>query len=470
MKTSTKILFIVIFLSLVGCLLFIPDLISRFIIMKNGGGLKIDAYFYIEMILSTILQLSITILFVRFINSLRLTQKLFFSIIPLTFSFGAIIFSIININTIGNSTVQSIASVLNINKTNSNNILWAIVLSILYIIIMIITLWLSCRPLNKVSKAVERLSDGKVRNNITIGGSKQFKDIEHGLNKINENYKIKENLIKATNNEYQKYIPKQFLKYLGKSSILELESGNQVKKDVTTLFCDIRNSTSTSLSLSLEDNFKYINSYIKTISPIIRKSNGFIDKFLGDGILAVFPTAKDGVECANNIVKAVKSKNTKNNMFSADIGISIHTGEVVFGVVGEEARKSPTIISDSVNYASKMERINKEFGSTIVFSKSTLNALPSSYPIAYRYVAVLNVEGSPNSMSVFENLEIYDKTLRNKLITNKAKFETGVKEFYSQNYQKAKTCFEEVYKKEKEDSVCYIYFNKCEKMIKNVSN
>lgn len=470
MKTSTKILFILLLLSFVGFILFIPDLIGRINLFQATGNIVFNLFFYIEIALFILFQICLNILFIRFITSLKFSQMLFFSIIPVSIMFASTIFSVLTLNTTQSELVKTVARVLNVDQTNTNSILWAIALTIVYIIIMVFILWIACKPLNRVSKAVERLSDGKVRNEIVIGGSKQFKDIEYGLNKINENYKDKENLIKATKNEYQKFIPKQFLKYLGKSSIVELESGNQVKKIVTTLFCDIRNSTSTSATLSLEDNFKYINSYIKSISPLIRKHNGFIDKFLGDGILAVFPSAQEGIECANAIIKLSQNKKYSGKIATTDIGVSVHTGEVVFGVVGEEARKSPTIISDSVNYASKIEEFNKEFGTSVVFSKATLNALPSSYPIAYRYVGLLNVNGSSNTITLFESLEHYEKEIRNKLLAFKNKFESAVKDYNLLKYDNALKTFEEIYKKQKQDNVCYIYYNKCQEKLKNRGN
>ena len=107
---------------------------------------------------------------------------------------------------------------------------------------------LACKPIKKVEKALYRLSNGKVNSEIEVGGGKQFQEMENNLNKINENYMAKEELIKKTNLEYEKYVPKQFAKFLGKNSILELELGNQVQKEVTTLFVDIHNSTSVMIS------------------------------------------------------------------------------------------------------------------------------------------------------------------------------------------------------------------------------
>ena len=463
MKTSTKIILIVALISFIGVLLFLPTTLGQLI--KNGQ-LTINIMFWLEALFLSLLLICFSLLMLKVINNLKLSHKLFVLVLPTTFSFAGLIYTLININTPAFNTFEVVKRTLNINSQNNNNLIWAIVAALIYIIVMFLIFWIVCKPVAKVGKAVERLSDGKTKNIINIGGGKQFKEIEYNLNKINENYKASENLIKKTNIEYGKFIPKQFLKYLGKNNILELELGNQVKKEVTTMFCDIRNSTSMSTTLSLEENFNYINSYLKTVAPLIKKHNGFIDKYLGDGVLAVFPNANNAIECANIIVKTISVKNNqKQKSPSLEVGISLHTGEVVFGVVGDENRKSPTIISDAVNFAGKMEDINKTFGSNIIFSKNTLNALPSDYPLAYRFIGSLQIDNKGDLISIFESLECYDKAKRDKYLKNKQEFEQAVRYYYMGKFSVAKDMFEKVYKAEKEDKVCYLYYNKCEEKL-----
>ena len=137
----------------------------------------------------------------------------------------------------------------------------------------------------------------------------------------------------------------------------------------------------------------------------------------------------------------------------------MNTGDVAIGVVGDDERKSLSIISESVNFAKKMEEINRQFGSLIIFSKATLNDI-SSAPINYRYIGNLNTENG-EQIAVFESLEIYEKQKRDKLIKNKIAFEQGVRAYQNGKYTQAKTIFEKVYRQEKNDTVCYTYYNKC---------
>ncbi len=464
MKKSTKIILILFIISAVASILLFKQ-VKEGIIIGEQLYFNFSPVGYIGLILILFAFVFGSILYIKFIKAQNFSNMLFFITVPLTLFFSSLIYLVSNINNYTNPQVEIVKQVLNVNTNNNVNYVWAILLAVIYLTLLFLTLTFVCKPIKKIEKAVYRLSDGRVKDDILIGGNKQFVGIEHGLNKINDVYKEKENLLRKTNIEYEKFIPKQFLKFLGKNSILELELGNQVQKEVTTMFCDIRNSTITSSTLSLEENFNYINSYLKTVSPLIRKYGGFVDKYLGDGILAVFIQPENAIECSVQIVKAIEQKNKSNlKIPSMDVGISLNTGEVVFGVVGEEERKSPTIISDTVNLASKMENINKFFKTKIIFSKRTLNSLKSEYPLSYRFIGNLTLD-EKNLLSLFECLDAYDKKLRERLESIKVTFEQGVRYYNLGKFHNAKENFQLVLKRVREDKVAYMYYNRCEQKI-----
>lgn len=460
MRTSTKVLMIFFIITLVGVILTSTFIFSAITI--NAGRLYFN-FNIVSYIALGLFLLNITfaaILYVKFLNSQKLTFKLFFSVVPITLVFAISTFFLATINSYNNSTVVAVKQVLQISNNNINNYLWILLLVCIYLLVVFLIFKVITNPLKKIEVAIERLSDGNVSDRISLGGGKQFLKIEYDLNKINDNYKRKETIIKQTNLEYEKYIPKQFIKFLGKNSILELEVGSQVQKEVTTMFCDIRNSTQVSTSLSLEENFNYINSYLNVVSPIIRKYNGYIDKYLGDGIMAIFTRSRQAYDCALAIIKAIQEKNIADvSMPKLDVGVSLNTGDVVFGVVGDETRKSITVISDSVNFTAKIGEVNKVFGSLVTFSKTTLNSLSSNININYRYIGNLMFDNK-EYISVFESLDVYPRTKREKLIANKLEFEQGVRAYVNGKFAQAKDIFQKVYKKEKDDKVCFVFYNK----------
>ena len=464
MKTSTKIWSIIFIISTVFAILLAQEVFKGFI---WGQTLTFDfsVWGWVGVVMNVISNVALGVLFFKFLKTQPFNRVLYFSTLPLTLTFFAVSYGLLTINNYDNAPVTYVRQVLNVSQNNINNYLWLGVAGLIYLLALFLTFHFTCKPLKKVEKAVYRLGNGYVANDIEIGGSRTFKEIEHSLNKINSNFKEKDNIIQKTNTEYEKFVPKQFLKFLGKNSILELELGNQVKKEVTTMYVDIHNSTNISTTLSLEENFNYINGYLNIVSPIIRKHGGFVDKYLGDGILAVFIKPQNALECSKAIYKIIESQNANTKMQpNLDVYISINTGEVVFGIVGEEERKSPTIISDTVNLVSKMEEFNKYFGSKIIFSKRTLNSLKIDYPLSYRYVGSLTL-GDKEYLSLFESLECYSKKKREKLEDTKTMFEQAVRYFNLNKCHQAKDLLEKILKLVRDDKVAYMYFNKCEQSV-----
>ena len=410
------------------------------------------------------------ILYARFLKSLRLSRAIFFATFPITIFYAFSLFLIASARTLEGDIASFLRNVLKINST-FNALLWCVLITLVYLLIVFLIYAYLCMPVQRVEKITRRLSDGRVREeSFEVGNSKQFKTIESALEKINYNYKEKENIAKQTDLEVEKFIPKEFLKFLGKTSITELELGNQVQKNATTFYCDISNLDKQNMTLTLEENFNFINSYLNVISPIIRKFDGFIEKYLGDGILAVFSRPENAMECSTAVCRAIEIKNhSQKSLPNINVRISIHTGEIILGVVGEQQRKSPTIVSDVVNLANKMEEINLLMGTKVVFSRQTLNELPAKYQFAYRNIGSLTLENGERT-SLYENLEVYPRRKREKLIRLKRNFEDGVRFFNEGAYLKAKSYFRDVLKYVSDDKASYIYYNKaCDKIEQNIS-
>ncbi|MBQ3494838.1 MAG: adenylate/guanylate cyclase domain-containing protein [Clostridia bacterium] len=462
MKTSTKIWIMIFIISLVGGAFTTGYIFSAISIGASGIAINMTLPAWIGLIFVVANTISGNILYFRFLQTRKFNAMLFFSTIPTTAMFGFIIFTLLTAQNNQNQIVEVVKVALRINNTNYNNIYWAILAGIIYLIVMFFTFTLVSRPVRKIEKACTKLSYGEVKSEISIGGNKDFKEIEYSLNKINDNYKQKDLQLTKTHSEFEKYIPKQILQIFGKKNILELEVGEKAQKEVTTLFCDIRNSQAVSSTLSMEENFNYINSYLNLVSPIVRKFNGYIDKYLGDGVLAVFTSADQAINCAHSIQKSIIQKNLENKtMPSLDVGIGINTSDVLFGVVGDEIRKSPSIISDTMDISTKMQEINKKYGSVIIFSKNTLTSLSNKVDLSYRYIGTIDMQDNNEQIPLFESLYAYKRQKREKLEQNKTAFEEGVRKYNNAKFEEAKQVFEEVYKKEKDDKVCYVYYNNC---------
>ncbi|MCZ0900498.1 adenylate/guanylate cyclase domain-containing protein, partial [Microcoleus sp. HI-ES] len=175
-----------------------------------------------------------------------------------------------------------------------------------------------------------------------------------------------ESRLAQLNKAYERFIPHQFLQFLEKSSIIDVELGDQVQLEMSVLFSDIRDFTTLSETMTPEDNFKFINSYLSRMEPVINENNGFIDKYIGDAIMALFSGEAD------NAVKAgiaMLHRLAEYNEYCANagcapiqIGIGINTGSLMLGTVGGPNRMDGTVISDAVNLASRVESLTKNYG------------------------------------------------------------------------------------------------------------
>ncbi len=467
MKTTTKVLLVIFIVTTIPSIFLGKYLFSAIIPVEGGFEFSFDTYAYIALAFIIVSNVLGGILYFKFISSLKLSKAIFFSIFPLTVFYGLGLYSLASVNSFDGSVASVVKQTLNISEGNNyNSILWAILLSIAYLGLVFLSIVIVCKPMQKVEKIAVRLGDGRVKEgNFNIGGIKQFQGIETALEKINYNYREKDSLVKKTDIEAQKFIPKEFLRFLGKSSISELELGNKVQKRATTLFCDFVSVGGD--SLSLKDNFNYVNSYMSLISPIVRKYGGFIDKYLGNGLLAVFGKAEMAIDCGNAIYREVQRKNTTQTRFpNLDIKISINTGDIMFGIVGEEERKSPTIVSEVVNLASKMQEINSYLGTTILFSKQTLNELPTRFSFDYRYVGSLTIE-SGASMAMFEDLSNYERVKRENLLKIKTIFENGVRAYNDKDFEEARAFFEDCLKFVPNDKASFVYYNKSSEKLCN---
>jgi two-component system sensor histidine kinase ChiS len=210
----------------------------------------------------------------------------------------------------------------------------------------------------------------------------------------------------ALNAALERFVPREFLSFLRRESIAEVRLGDQVQQEMTILFSDIRNFTARSERLSPQENFGFLNAYLGLVSPIIHRHGGFIDKFLGDGLMALFPTsAADAVEAAIAMHQEVARYNchlAAEGSQPIQIGVGMHWGSLMLGIIGEAQRLQGTVISDAVNIASRLEGLTKRYRVPILISEQTLQALGDPARYNCRFLDRVQVKGKTELISVFE--------------------------------------------------------------------
>ncbi|NEP86574.1 MAG: adenylate/guanylate cyclase domain-containing protein [Okeania sp. SIO2C2] len=163
------------------------------------------------------------------------------------------------------------------------------------------------------------------------------------------------------------------------------------------LFSDIRDFTTISEQMTPEENFAFINQYLSYMEPQIQKYGGFIDKYIGDAIMALFPnSADDAVQGAIAMLEQLKTYNSERqqrNLKAVHIGIGLHTGTLILGTVGGFGRMDGTVIGDAVNLSSRVEGLTKTYGVSFLITHQTL--APLNNPLEYDLRFIEQVISNP---------------------------------------------------------------------------
>ncbi len=312
-------------------------------------------------------------------------------------------------------------------------------------------------------KGEEKESLKKFANHISvvIKNSKIYEDSEKARIKQLEEFNLNLTMI---NKSLQKFVPKDFIQFLNKEHITEVSLGDSVQQDMSILFSDIRSFTTISETMSPKDNFGFLNSYLKVTGPVIRKNKGFIDKYIGDAIMALFPdSSMNAVDAGIEMLEEVHKLNVKRKEWGKipiQIGIGIHTGAPMLGIIGEEKRFEFTVISDAVNLASRIEGLTKAYSASILISEDTLVSLSDASKYSYRMVDKVKVKGKNKPVIIYEILNGNSERIIELKLSTKKQFEEGVDLYLEEKFDKASVIFKDILKKDPRDTAVSLYLER----------
>jgi adenylate cyclase len=277
--------------------------------------------------------------------------------------------------------------------------------------------------------------------------------------------------LKNTNRAFSRFVPNQFLEFLDRKDITEIELGDSTEKEMTVLFCDIRSFTTLSESMTPTENFRFINSYLNRMGPIIRKHNGFIDKYIGDAIMALFPGSPwDALQASVEMHKELKTYNEhrkSQNYLPINIGIGLHKGRLMLGTIGEHERMEGTVISDAVNIASRLEKLAAKLGAGIIASQSIISESKESAEFKVRNLKSFQVKGKMDGVDVYEIIVGDSETLE-RVDQTTALFNQGLELFHKKRFSEAKDIFASILKIQIDKTVSF-YFQECEMRLQEES-
>ncbi len=286
--------------------------------------------------------------------------------------------------------------------------------------------------------------------NQAVGGLLVFEDL------------TKEKRLKGT---LARYMTKEVADQLMNS---EAELGGQMK-ELTVLFCDIRNFTTISEKLGPQETVAMLNEYFTLMVDIVFHHGGILDKFIGDAMLAVFGAPFSSGEDADRAVTTAVEMMRALRRFNADrqarglepiaIGAGINTDQVLVGNIGSLKRMDYTVIGDGVNLASRLEGANKFYDSGILISEKTYRSLKFRYHV--REVDLLRVKGKKEPVKIYEVLDHYDLDSFPQLDEVLRIHAQALELYRHREWAKAEARFQDVRKLRGDDGLARVYLERC---------
>ena len=195
--------------------------------------------------------------------------------------------------------------------------------------------------------------------------------------------RLTESLSQA-NERYSRFVPKEVLSLLNKKSLTDINPGEWISQKATLLCFDIKQFSSKTEYLVPKEIFEILNLILGKISPVVREHGGFIEKYLGDGIIAIFP--KDGIkafDCAikiQQIIQELQPELVEKNLPKISGGIAIHYGKIVLGTVGNSERLNQITVSKDIETVIKLESLTRFCGFNIISTRSAYEQwVPANY-------------------------------------------------------------------------------------------
>lgn len=271
--------------------------------------------------------------------------------------------------------------------------------------------------------------------------------------------------LEQLNTAYERFVPREFLGFLDKQSVVDLLLGDHVERDLTILFSDIRDFTTISEQMTAEENFQFINTYLGRMGPIVRQHQGFIDKYIGDAIMALFPRhADNALQAAIMMLRVLADYNQARQAtgkLPIQIGIGINTGLAMLGIIGEHGRMDGTVISDAVNLASRLEGLTKRYKASILVSEPLLTRLARPEQYHVRFLGKVQVKGKTETIQIYEVFDGDSERFIDLKHKTKPEFKRGLEHYFAREFIKAMGDFTQVLAVNPDDKAAQLYVERC---------
>lgn len=327
--------------------------------------------------------------------------------------------------------------------------------------------------LNPLGEAMEKVAAGDLDVRVEVGGSRDLVQITEGFNTMATSLTtslseldVKNRELVETNEATSRFVPFQFLHLLDKETIVEIQRGDQAELDMSVMFCDIRGFTTMAERIGPQATFAFINRYLAHMEAEIHRENGFINDFMGDGIMALFHDGADSaLRAALGMLDALERFNATLHDEGTEpirIGIGLNSGTLMLGTIGGRDRLSCTVIGDPANMAARVEGMTKLYRASLLISEGTYRRLEDVSRYLIREVDRVQAQGKTEPAVIYE---VLTAAHADKLV-GREPFASGLLAYRRGDFEGALELFERCLAETPDDGSAALYVERCEHMIK----
>ena len=232
------------------------------------------------------------------------------------------------------------------------------------------------RPIQNLYTGMNAVdAEGDLGIQVPVISTDELGYLTSSFNEMINSVRISNERLVEMSSSSRRFVPEQFLRALGRGDITDVKLGDAILRDMSVFFMDIRGFTHMSQRMTAQENLMFLNSLLQRILPSIEENDGFIDKYMGDAIMALFEDPNDALRAAVDLRQQVHAFNVEHTEGDVDVGIGINSGELILGTMGTAGRIDTTVIGSTVNVASRLESLTKEFKVPIIIAESVYEAL-----------------------------------------------------------------------------------------------
>lgn len=319
-------------------------------------------------------------------------------------------------------------------------------------------------PLERLSVAANAIAKRNLDERVPIQGNKEIVDLSASFNSMVGQLQQAFLELEELKNAFARFFPPEYLTFLNKKDVRHIQLGDHVSKEMSIMFSDIRAFTAMNEVMTPQESFNFINGYLQRVTPVVRDHHGVVIKFLGDGIMAVFPkNADDAVLSAIAQFQQIEEYNLeliKAGSPPINVGMGLHLGYMMVGMVGEYNRMQGDAFSDNVNLTARIESLTKFYGVSLLISEEVYKRLRNPQDYQLRFLDRVVVKGRSEPIAIYEVLDVETEEIRSLKLETLPKFERGLEYYRRGEIDIAEGFFQQILSLNPQDKTIQLYLDR----------